>query len=107
MEKYLVPELTGPGQGELRDQWRHFKNEFTQFFTVTDKAGFSEHIKLVTFLRTVGPRVNDRHMYEMLPVNDGEDRTSWSVVRGKLDVACARRTSKHVVRDKFYMALRK
>ena len=42
MEKYLVPELTG--QGELSDQWRRFKNEITQFLTVTDKAGSSEQI---------------------------------------------------------------
>lgn len=93
MEKYLVPEPIG--EGELSDQWRRFKNKFTQFLTATDKEGASEQIKLAIFLRTVGPRIND--MYETLPFNDGEDRTSWSVVRGKLNVACARRTSKHVV----------
>ena len=98
MEKYLVPEPIG--EGELSDQWRRFKNEFTQFLTATDKMGSSEQIKLAIFLRIVGPRISD--MYETLPFNDGEDRTSWSVVRGKLDTACARRTSKHVVRDKFF-----
>ena len=41
-------------------------------------------------------------MYETLPFNDREDRTSWSVVRGKLDVTCAQRTSKHAVQDKFF-----
>ena len=48
MEKYLVPELTG--QGELSDQWRRFKNEFTQFLTVTDKAGSSKHIFFLELL---------------------------------------------------------
>eukprot|EP00731_Ephydatia_muelleri_P025251 Em0017g334a len=33
---------------------------------------------------------------------DGEDRTSWSVVVGKLDGLCAPRTSKHVTWDKFF-----
>ena len=42
-------------------------------------------------------------MYETLRFEEGEDRTKWSVVSGKLDNACARRTSKHVhvTRDTF------
>ena len=92
----MTPEPIG--EGELSDQRWRFKNEFTQFLTATDKAGASEQTKLAIFLRTVGPRVND--MYEALPFS--EDWTSWSVVSGKLDTACARRTSKHVVQYRVF-----
>lgn len=97
MEKYLAPEPIG--EGELSDLWRRFKREFTQFLTAIDKNGATEQTKLAIFLRTVGPRVND--MYETMRFEEGEDRTKWSVVSGKLDNACARRTSKHVTRDRF------
>ena len=59
----------------------------------------TKQTKLTIFLCTVGPRVND--MYETLRFEEGEDKTKWSVVSGKLDNACARRTSKHVTWDKF------
>ena len=57
----------------------------------TDKVGHC--------LRTVSPRVND--MYETMRFEEGEDWTKWSVVNGKLDNACARRTSKYVTQDRF------
>ena len=52
------------------------------------------------FLRTVGPRVND--MYETMQFEEGEDSNSFKVVAGKLDNACARRTCKHIIRNKFF-----
>ena len=51
-------------------------------------------------MRLVGQRVND--LYEIMRFEDGEDRTSWAVVVGKLDSLCAPRTSKHVTWDKFF-----
>ena len=97
MEKYLAPEPIG--EGELSDLWRRFKREFTLFLMAIGKDGATEQTKLAVFLRSVGPRVND--MYETLRFEEGKDRMKWSVVSGKLDNACARRTSKHVTRDKF------
>ena len=40
-------------------------------------------------------------MYVTMRFEEGEGRTKWSVVSRKLDNACARRTSKHVTRDRF------
>eukprot|EP00731_Ephydatia_muelleri_P034422 Em0059g7a len=98
MEKYLAPEPIG--EGDLHDQWRRFKREFTQFLTAVGKGSADEKVKLAMFLRTVGPRVND--MYETMRFEEGEDSNSFKVVVGKLDNACARRTSKHIIRDKFF-----
>ena len=98
MEKQLIPEPIG--EGDLSSHWVRFKREFTQFLTATEKGSASEQVKLAIFLRTVGPRVND--LYETMPFAEGEDRAKWSVVCGKLDSWCARRTSKHVRRDKFF-----
>ena len=98
MEKQLIPEPIG--EGDLSSHWIRFKREFTQFLTATEKGSASEQVKLAIFLRTVGPRVND--LYETMPFAEGEDRAKWSVVCGKLDSWCARRTSKHVRRDKFF-----
>ena len=94
----MVPEPIV--EGDLCSQWTRFKREFVQFLTATEKENASEQAKLAIFLRTVGPRVND--LYETMPFSEGEDRTKWSVVCGKLDNWCARRTSKHVRRDKFF-----
>ena len=99
MEKFLAPEAI-TGEGDLNEQWRRFKREFSLFLTATDKGAASEKIKLALFLRLVGQRVND--LYETMQFVEGEDRTSWSVVEGKLDRLCAPRTSKHVTWDKFF-----
>ena len=40
-------------------------------------------------------------MYETMRFEEGEGRTTWSVVSKKLDNACTRRSSKHVTRDRF------
>ena len=40
--------------------------------------------------------------YETMQFAEGEDRSKWSVVLGKLDGLCAPRTSRHVLRDKFF-----
>ena len=88
------------GEGDLNEQWRRFKREFLIFLTATEKGAASEQIKLALFLRLVGQRIND--VYETMQFVDGEDRTSWSVVVGKLDGLCAPRTSKHVTWDKFF-----
>eukprot|EP00731_Ephydatia_muelleri_P019632 Em0012g457a len=98
MEKFLAPEPI-TGEGDLNEQWRRFKREFLIFLTATEKGAASEQIKLALFLRLVGQRIND--VYETMQFVDGEDRTSWSVVVGKLDGLCAPRTSKHVMWDKF------
>eukprot|EP00731_Ephydatia_muelleri_P010090 Em0005g676a len=99
MEKFLAPEPI-TGEGDLNEQWRRFKREFLIFLTATEKGAASEQIKLALFLRLVGQRIND--VYETMQFVDGEDRTSWSVVVGKLDGLCAPRTSKHVTWDKFF-----
>ena len=99
MEKFLAPEPI-TGEGDLNEQWRRFKREFLIFLTATEKGAASEQIKLALFLRLVGQRIND--VYETMQFVDGEDRTSWSVVVGKLDGLCAPRTSKHVMWDKFF-----
>ena len=85
MEKCLAPEPI-TGEGDLNEQWRRFKREFLLFLTATEKAEVSEQTKL-TFLRLVGQRVN--YLYETMRFEDGEDRTSWAVVVGKLDSLCA------------------
>ena len=65
--------------------------------TGKDKA--ESAVKLAMFLRVVGPRIND--MYEALMFTEGEDK-GFDGVMTKLESLCARRTSKHVLRDKFF-----
>ena len=98
MEKYLVPEPVG--EGDLRDQWTRFKKEFNQFLLAIGKADASGGMKLAILLRAVGQRVNDMH--EALVFADGEDKDDFDTVVKKLDSVCARRTSKHVIRDRFF-----
>ena len=98
MEKYLAPEPIG--EGDLNEQWKRFKREFEQFLVAVGKEKEAEPTKLAIFLHIVGQRVND--LYETMQFADGEDRSKWSGVSGKLDGLCAPRTSKHVLRDRFF-----
>ena len=85
MEKYLAPEPIG--EGDLNEQWKRFKREFEQFLVAVGKDKETEPTKLAIFLRFVGQRVND--LYETMQFAEGEDRSKWSVVSGKLDGLCA------------------
>eukprot|EP00731_Ephydatia_muelleri_P000916 Em0001g916a len=98
MEKYLVPEPVG--EGDLTDQWTRFKKEFNLFLLAIGKADASGGIKLAILLRAVGQRVNDIH--EALVFAEGENKDDFDTVVQKLDSVCARRTSKHVIRDRFF-----
>ena len=98
MEKYLVPEPVG--EGDLTDQWTRFKKEFILFLFAIGKADASIGMQLAILLRAVGQWVNDTH--EALVFTDGEDKDDFDTVVKKLDSVCARRTSKHVIRDRFY-----
>ena len=98
MEKYLAPEAIG--EGELSDQWLRFKREFAQFLVAVGKEDATEQVKLAIFLRIVGPRVND--LVETMRFEGNEDGRKFEVVSRKLDGLCARRSSKHVIRDKFF-----
>ena len=60
----------------------------------------TDFFEVSNLIQTVGPRVND--MYETMQFEEGEDSNSFKVVAGKLNNACARRTSKHIIRDKFF-----
>ena len=64
------------------------------------KGDATEQVKLAIFLRIAGPRVND--LYETMEFDSDADRGKFSVVSGKLDGLSVRRTSKHVIRDKFF-----
>ena len=97
MEKYLVPDQVG--EGDITEQWQRFKKEFALFLTALGKDKADSAVKLAMFLRVVGPRIND--MYEALTFAEGEDK-GFEGVMTKLDSLCARRTSKHVLRDKFF-----
>ena len=98
MEKYLVPEPIG--EGELSDQWSRFKREFAQFLTAIGKSDASGAVKLAMCMRVIGPRMND--VVDSIVFADNEDKGDYSVVVAKLDVLCARRSSKHVTRDRFF-----
>eukprot|EP00731_Ephydatia_muelleri_P009792 Em0005g378a len=98
MEKYLVPEPVR--EGDLTDQWTRFKKEFNLFLLAIGKADASGGIKLAILLRAVGQRVNDIH--EALVFAEGENKDDFDTVVQKLDSVCARRTSKHVIRDRFF-----
>ena len=58
MEKYLVPEPVG--EGNLTDQWTHFKKEFGLFLTAIGKGDSAFAVKLAIFLRVAG-HANQRH----------------------------------------------
>ena len=60
----------------------------------------TEEVKLAIFLRAVGLRLND--LVETMQFAEGEDGNKFQVVSKKLDDLCARRTSKHITRDKFF-----
>ena len=64
------------------------------------KADASGGMKLAILLRAVGQRVNDMH--GALVFANGEDKDDFDTVVKKLDSVCARRTSKHVIRDCFF-----
>ena len=98
MEKYLAPEPIR--ERELPEQWLRFKREFNQFLTAVGKADATSAVKTAIFLRVVGPRVND--MYETMTFTEAEDKNDFGTIVAKLDKLCARRTSKHVIRDKFF-----
>ena len=98
MEKYLAPEAIG--EGDLSDQWLRFRREFAQFLVAVDKGKATEKVKLAVFLRTVGLRMND--LVKMMQFVEGEDGSKFQVVSKKQDDLCARRTSKHITRDKFF-----
>ena len=51
-------------------------------------------------MRVIGPRMND--IVDAIVFADDEDKSDFSVVVAKLDVLCARRSSKHVTRDRFF-----
>ena len=97
MEKYLVPDQVG--EGDIMDQWLRFKKELALFLTALGKDKAESAVQLAMFLHVVGPRIND--MYEVMTFTEGEDK-GFDGVMTKLDSLCARRTSKHVLRDKFF-----
>ena len=98
MEKYLAPEPIT--EGELPEQWRRFKPVFNYFLTAVGKGDAEPKVKTAIFLRVVGPRVNDT--YETMSFTATEDKNDFDTVIKKLDELCARRASKHVIRDKFF-----
>ncbi|KAL5510796.1 hypothetical protein EMCRGX_G006398 [Ephydatia muelleri] len=98
MDKFLAPEPIG--EGDVYYQWVRFKREFEQFLLAVGKGDASGAVKLAIFLRVVGPRIND--LYESMAFADGEDGEDFSTVAARLDILCARRSSKHVLRDRFF-----
>ena len=93
-----MPE--GVGEGELSEQWKHFKCKFTLFMTAIGKGTADSKDKLAMLLRVVGQRVND--MYEGMIFGEGEDKKDFEMVVAKLDSLCVRRTSKHVLQEKLF-----
>lgn len=49
-----MPE--GVGEGELSEQWKRFKREFTFFMTAIGKGTADSQVKLALSLRVVGQR---------------------------------------------------
>ena len=84
----------------MYDQWVRFKREFEQFLLAVGKGDASGAAKLAIFLRVVGPRIND--LYDSMAFADGEDGKDFSTVAARLDNLCACRSSKHVLRDRFF-----
>ena len=88
------------GEGDLTDQWTRFKKEFGLFLTAIGKGDSASAVKLAIFLRVAGQRINDMH--EALVFGEGEDKEDYATVIKKLDAQCVRRTSRHVIRDRFF-----
>ena len=57
-------------------------------------------VKLAMLLRVLGQHVND--VYEGMVFSEGEDKEDFETIVVKLDSLCIRRTSKHVLWDKFF-----
>ena len=53
---FVVPDQVG--EGDITEQWQRFKREFALFLMALGK---DKTVKLVMFLRVVGPRVNDMY----------------------------------------------
>ena len=64
--------------------------------TAVGKADATSAVKTAIFRRVVGP------VYETMTFTETEDKNDFGTVVAKLDELCARRTSKHVIRDKFF-----
>ena len=86
------------GEGELNVQWTCFKREFGLFLTASGKKAESGAVR--SAMRIVGQRIND--LVDAIQLGDGEDKTDFDVISKKLDVLCAPRSSKHVIRDSFF-----
>ena len=98
MEKFLAPEPIG--EGDAYKQWVRFKKEFEQFLLAAGKGDASGAVKLAILLRVVSPHIND--LYDSMAFADGEDRKDFSTEAARLDILCARRSSKHILRDRFF-----
>ena len=62
------------------------------------KADATGAVELAIYMWVIGPRMN--YIVDAIVFAEGEDKSDFSVVRMKLDVLCARRSSKHVTRDR-------
>ena len=56
---FVVPDQVG--EGDITEQWQRFKREFALFLMALGKDKTDSAVKLVMFLRVVGPRVNDMY----------------------------------------------
>ena len=84
----------------MYEQWVRFKKEFEQFLLAVGKGDASGAVMLAIFLRVMGPRIND--LYDSMAFAEGEDGKDFSTVAARLDILCACRSSKHVLRDRFF-----
>lgn len=71
------------GEGDLTDQWTHFKKVFGLFLTAIGKGDSETTVKLAIFLRIAGQRINNMH--EALVFGEGEDKEDYATVIKKLE----------------------
>ena len=88
------------GESDLTDQWTYFKKVFGLFLTAIGKGDSETTVKLAIFLRVAGQQINNMH--EALVFREGEYKEDYATVIKTLDKQCVSRTSRHVIRDRFF-----
>ena len=96
--------FTPPGQmqfdGNLREQWRKWKQELNFYLQATEKDKKDNKVKSNIFLTCIGPQ--GREIYNTFAFENDEDKISFEILIGKFDEHCLPRKNITLLRHKFF-----
>lgn len=96
--------FTPPGQmqfdGNLREQWRKWKQELNFYLQATEKDKKDNKVKSSIFLTCIGPQ--GREIYNTFAFENDEDKMNFEILIGKFDEHCLPRKNITLLRHKFF-----